>query len=541
MKRNFDEHQKNAANFVALSPISFLKRAELVYAYKPALSTGYKTRTWAETGQRCRSLALGMQGIGLGLGDTVAVLLPNSPAVFEAHFAVPMAGAVLSTINVRLEAETLAYIFEHSDAKVVITDQSFATILEEVFAITKKITVIAVCDDEKFLPDFADYSFEKLAAGPAMEIFPLPHDEWQALALNYTSGTSGQPKGVIYHHRGAYLMAMATIAAWSLPQNPTYLSVVPMFHCNSWNHPWAMAVIGGHMIFTPNFAPETLLGLIETKGVTHFGAAPIVLQMIVDSDSAKTRHFSPPIQVMTAGAPPPPSVLERARALGFNVMQVYGLTETYGHISQCLWNDTWADLPPDQLGKKQAMQGVPFPMVEDIRLIDRQTKVTAPKDGETIAEIAIRSNTMMKGYYKDIKATEEAFEDGWFWSGDAAIQHPDGYIQIKDRLKDVIISGGENISSVEVEAVLHRHPAVALASVVARHDEKWGEVPCAFVELRQGFEVTESELISFCRQHLAGFKTPKSVLFETIQKTATGKIKKFQLRERAKEIFTLKS
>ena len=333
-------------------------------------------------------------------------------------------------------------------------------------------------------------------------------------------------------------MAMSTIAAWSLPQNPTYLAVVPMFHCNGWNHPWAMAILGGHMIFSPDYAPETLLDLMETKAVTHFGAAPIVLQMIAECDAAKARHFSPPIQVMTAGAPPPPSVLERARALGFQVMQVYGLTETYGHIAQCLWNENWGDLPPAELAKKQAMQGVPFPMVEEIALIDRETKIHAPKDGKTIGEIAIRSNTVMKGYYKDKEATALAFEDGWFWSGDAAVQQDDGYLQIKDRLKDVIISGGENISSVEVEAVLHRHPAVGVASVVARYDAKWGEVPCAFVELRAGQTLTEDALIRFCRDHLAGFKVPKSVIFEPIPKTATGKIQKFQLRARVKQIFT---
>ncbi|KRO87652.1 MAG: AMP-binding protein [Proteobacteria bacterium] len=538
MLQNFEDHPKTAANFVALSPISFLKRAALVYGARPALTTGHESRTWAEVSQRSRAFSAALQAMDIGLGDTVAVLLPNSAALFEAHFSVPLAGAVLNTINTRLEAETIAYILVHSDAKLLITDHSFAKLLKTAFDICPKIPVIAVSASGVPLPEFAQYDYETMVSGQAAPDYVLPQDEWQALALNYTSGTSGRPKGVIYHHRGAYLMAMSTIAAWSLPQNPTYLAVVPMFHCNGWNHPWAMAILGGHMIFSPDYAPETLLDLMETKAVTHFGAAPIVLQMIAECDAAKARHFSPPIQVMTAGAPPPPSVLERARALGFQVMQVYGLTETYGHIAQCLWNENWGDLPPAELAKKQAMQGVPFPMVEEIALIDRETKIHAPKDGKTIGEIAIRSNTVMKGYYKDKEATALAFEDGWFWSGDAAVQQDDGYLQIKDRLKDVIISGGENISSVEVEAVLHRHPAVGVASVVARHDAKWGEVPCAFVELRAGQTLTEDALIRFCRDHLAGFKVPKSVIFEPIPKTATGKIQKFQLRERVKQIFT---
>jgi fatty-acyl-CoA synthase len=364
----------------------------------------------------------------------------------------------------------------------------------------------------------------------------LPQDENQALALNYTSGTSGKPKGVVYHHRGAYLMAMGTVAGWSLPQHPTYLSVVPMFHCNGWNHPWAMAIVGGHVIFTRDALPEKLLAAMIAHGVTHLGAAPIVLQMLAESPHAPATPFAPRIKVLTAGAPPPPSVLERASALGLEVMQVYGLTETYGHISQCLWQEDWADLPPARQAAMQAMQGVAFPMVEDLRVVDRSTGQDVPMDGVTQGEIAIRGNTVMSGYYKDARATAEAFKDGWFWSGDAAVMHADGYVQIRDRLKDVIISGGENISSVEVEAALHRHPAVQVAAVVARPHARWGESPCAFIELRSGMDASEDEIIGFCRIHLAGFKAPKTVVFQTLPKTATGKIQKYLLREAAKAL-----
>ena len=342
---------------------------------------------------------------------------------------------------------------------------------------------------------------------------------------------------MIYNHRGAYLMALGTVAGWSLPQRPTYLSVVPMFHCNGWNHPWAMAIVGGHMIFAADMAPETLLHAMKDHGVTHLGAAPVILQMLCESPTAVL--FSPRVKVMTAGAPPPPSVLEKAAAIGLEVMQVYGLTETYGHISQCLWQDDWSDLAPAKQAAKQAMQGVAFPMVEGIRVVDRDTGQNVLPDGRTQGEIAIRGNTVMKGYYKDPTATEAAFRDGWLWSGDAAVVHPNGYIQIRDRLKDVIISGGENVSSVEVEAVLYRHPAIKAAAIVARPHDRWGEAHCAFVELREGAKTTEAEVIAFCRRHLAGFKTPKSVVFQELPKTATGKIQKFILRDTARALGSL--
>jgi fatty-acyl-CoA synthase len=535
MKQHYDAPMRDAANHVALSPLSFLKRAETVYAQLPATTYGEVTRTWAETGMRCRSVAAGLAALGVRPGDTVSVLSPNIPELFELHYAVPLLGAVLNTINTRLEPETVAYILNHSDSTLVIADTALAPLLRQAFAINDKTIPVIDIPDVRGAVGFGQSSYDDLTSYPPMD-WTLPVDEWQALALNYTSGTSGRPKGVIYHHRGAYLMAMGTVAGWALPPQPTYLSVVPMFHCNGWNHPWAMAIVGGHMIFTRDATPAKLLAAMASHRVTHLGAAPIVLQMLCDSPDAPTQPFDPKIKVLTAGAPPPPAILERAAALGLDVMQVYGLTETYGHISQCLWQMDWDALAAPARAEKQALQGVAFPMVEDIRVVDRTTGIDVPPDGLTQGEIAIRGNTVMKGYYKDAIATAMAFDGGWFWSGDAAVVHPDGYIQIRDRLKDVIISGGENISSVEVEAVLYRHPAISAAAVVARPHPKWGESPCAFVELRDGATATEVDVIAFCRANIAHFKAPKTVVFGALPKTATGKIQKFILRATARDM-----
>lgn len=530
MRAHFEAPAWGEANHVALSPLSFLQRAGTVYAGLPATSFNGVTRTWAEVALRVRSVASGLGARGIGTGDTVSVLSPNRPEIFELHYAVPLAGAVLNAINTRLEPETIAYILDHSDSRLVLADTSLAPLLRAAFGLMgRALPVIDIGGGA----GFAEAGYGDLVAASPTD-WALPADEGQAITLNYTSGTSGRPKGVIYHHRGASLMAMGTVAGWSLPHRPTYLSVVPMFHCNGWNHPWAIAIVGGHMIFAADMAPETLLRAITDHGVTHLGAAPVILQMLCESPAAVP--FAPKVKVMTAGAPPPPAVLEKAAALGLEVMQVYGLTETYGHISQCLWQDDWSDLAPADQAAKQAMQGVAFPMVEGIRVVERETGRDVPADGLTQGEIAIRGNTVMKGYYKDPAATEAAFQDGWFWSGDAAVLHPDGYIQIRDRLKDVIISGGENVSSVEVEAVLTRHPAIRAAAVVARPHDRWGEAPCAFVELREGAGATESEVIAFCRRHLAGFKTPKSVVFQELPKTATGKIQKFILRDTARAL-----
>lgn len=521
MRQHFEAPTWAEANHVALSPLSFLKRAEIVHATRPATTCGDVTRTWGQVSQRCRAAAGALTARGIGRGDTVSVLATNGPELFELHYAVPLTGAVLNTINTRLEPETVAYILDHSDAVLVMVDAALVQLLDRAFAILGRT-----------LPVIGLQDYEAMTTHAPMD-WTLPEDEGQAIALNYTSGTSGRPKGVIYHHRGAYLMAMGTVAGWSLQPHPTYLSVVPMFHCNGWNHPWALAIVGAHMIFVREVTPANLLSAIAHHRVTHFGAAPIVLQMLAEQ---ATEGFAAPVKVLTAGAPPPPSVLEKAARLNMQVMQVYGLTETYGHISQCLWQDGWDALPSEAQAERQAMQGVTFPMVEEIRVVDRATGLDVPMDGATQGEIAIRANTVMKGYYKDTPATVEAFKHGWFWSGDAAVVHPDGYLQIRDRLKDVIISGGENISSVEVEAVLYRHPAIQSAAVVARPHARWGESPCAFVELRPGAEASETEVIAFCRDRIAHFKAPKTVVFGPIPKTATGKIQKYLLREAARAL-----
>jgi fatty-acyl-CoA synthase len=521
MRQHFDAPDWAPANHVALSPLSFLKRAEITYATRPATTSGDVTRSWRQVAHRCRSVAGALAARGIGRGDTVSVLAQNGPELFELHYAVPLTGAVLNTINTRLEPETVAHILDHSDAALVLVDAALKPLLTQAFAVLGR--------DLPTL-DLGDY--EVLTAHPPLP-WALPENEGQAIALNYTSGTSGRPKGVIYHHRGAYLMAMGTVAAWSLPQQPTYLSIVPMFHCNGWNHPWAMAVVGGHMVFVREATPARWLSAIVQHRVTHFGAAPIVLQMLAEAASLP---FATPVKVLTAGAPPPPSVLEKAARLNMEVCHVYGLTETYGHISQCLRQEDWDALPPEAMAERQAMQGLAFPMVEEIRVVDRAMGQDVPMDGATQGEIAIRGNTVMKGYYKDAPATAQAFQDGWFWSGDAAVVHPDGYLQIRDRLKDVIISGGENISSVEVEAALSRHPAILTVAVVARPHARWGESPCAFVELREGAKATEAEIIAFCRDRIAHFKAPKTVVFGPLPKTATGKIQKFILRQSAREM-----
>ena len=535
MQQHFEAFDPVPANHVPLSPISFLNRAEDVHAHREAHVYGSVRRTWAQVGDRVRRISAALAARGIGQGDTVAVICPNIPELAELHFAVPMAGAVLNAINTRLEAETIAYILGHGDAKMVIVDAEFTPLLQAAFAINgAELPVVEIRDAQEGFDGPASYD-DLLAVDPIAGPMPLPVDEWQACCLNYTSGTSGRPKGVVYHHRGAYLMAMGTAAGWQMAHYPKYLSVVPMFHCNGWGHAWMMPIVGGTTVFTRNPAPDRILRAFKEEGITHFGGAPIILQMLADSPDKPDTPFDPPINAFTAGAPPPPAILEKMGAMGLNVEQVYGLTETYGHITQCLWQDEWNGLASGDQAERQAYQGIAMPMVEETRVIDRETGKDVPRDGATQGEIVIRGNTVMKGYYKNPHATAEAFEGGWFWSGDGAVMHPNGYIQIKDRLKDVIISGGENISSVEVEGVLYKHPDVLAAAVVAKADEKWGEVPCACVELRAGAPEDAAAIIAFCRENLAGFKTPKSVMFGELPKTSTGKIQKFVLRDRIKE------
>ncbi len=539
MQENYEKFKKVSANFVPLSPVSFLSRAEALHGARTAVIYGDLQRSWAEMAARVRAVAAGLVAMGIGKGDTVSVLCPNIPELFELHFALPLSGAVMNTLNTRLEPRTIAYVLSHADTKAVIVDRELIPLLTRAFEeLGQTLPVIEIADPNANVSHTMggqDYEDLLQDAEPTGAL-GLPDDEWDAITLNYTSGTSGRPKGVVYHHRGAYLMALGTVAAWQNPHYPVYLSVVPMFHCNGWGHPWVIAMLGGTMVFTRTPAPDLILDTIRTHGVTHFGAAPIVLQMLAETETGATDPFEPAIKVLTAGAPPPPTVLEKTKAMGFEVMQVYGLTETYGHISMCLWQDSWEELEAGEQAQLQAQQGIALPMVEAVSVIEAETGQPVRMDGKTQGEIAVRGNTVMKGYYKDPDATAKAFQDGWFWSGDAAVVHPDGYMQIRDRLKDVIISGGENISSVEVEAILFRHPAVQMAAVVAMPHEKWGEVPCAFVELRPGAQATADDIINFCREHLAGFKTPKAVVFSELPKTSTGKIQKFQLRDAAKSM-----
>jgi fatty-acyl-CoA synthase len=526
-----------AANFVPLTPLSFLDRTAEIYPDRLALIDDERRFTWAQVRQRCLGLAAGLVHLGVKPGDVVSVLAPNPAEMFEAHFAVAMAGAVLNTINTRLDVETVAYIFDHAETRVLLLDRQFASLAEAALkrASGTQPIVIDLGGPGEDLAKTISHSEMVKSIRP--DFSPLaPQDEWQTLCLNYTSGTSGRPKGVLYHHRGAYLMALGTIAGWGLSGHPTYLYTVPMFHCNGWGHAWTMTALAATIVCCRQVSAKAINGAILQHGVTHFGGAPIVLAMLVEAAATEPTVLPHTVQAMTAGAPPPAAILERVEALGFNVMQVYGLTETYGHVVQSIWLDAWNDFDFSERAKLKARQGVCFPMAESAEIQDPDTGKILPRDGKAMGEIVLRGNTIMKGYHKDEAATEAAFAGGVFHSGDVAVQHPDGFLEIRDRFKDIIISGGENISSIEVESVLYRHPAVNMVAVVAKPDEKWGETPCAVIELKQGQSATPKELNIFCRQHLAGFKVPKTYLFEDIPKTSTGKIEKYKLRQRVRQL-----
>ncbi len=541
MLEHYQALDRCGANHVPLTPLSFLKRTADVFAEREAVIYGSRRYTWREVYDRARRLASALAARGIGRGDTVAVMAANTPEMIECHYGIAMCGAVLNTINTRLEADTVAYILGHGDARALITDSGFAdTVGEALGQLATRPLVVDIVDDQA--PSGAclgEIDYESLLAESEPDYsWQFPVDEWDALGLNYTSGTSGRPKGVVYHHRGSYLMTMGTATAWQLPMHPVYLYTVPMFHCNGWGHAWTMTMLAATVVCCRQVTARTVFDAVADHRVSHFGGAPVVLGMLVNAPAAERRAFNHPVRVMTAGAPPPAAVIEKTRELGFEVMQVYGLTETYGHITQCLWREEWNELPVAEQAEVQSWQGVALPMVEEVAVLELDGARPVPRDGLVQGEIAIRGNTVMKGYYKNPEATAEAFRGGWFRSGDAAVWREYGYIQIRDRLKDVIISGGENVSSVEVEGVIYRHPAVAAAAVVARPDEKWGEVPCAFVELKHGAELTADELTAFCRGHLAGFKTPRHVVFGELPKTATGKIQKFLLREKARGALT---
>ncbi|MFN3144127.1 MAG: AMP-binding protein [Paracoccaceae bacterium] len=531
---------KRRANYVPLTPLSHLNRAAGVFPDREALVYGGQRLTYRQYHARVSQLASALVGAGVGSGDVVATLLPNIPAQAEAHFGVPAMGAVLNTINIRLDVDTVAYIFGHGGAKLVLVDTQFIGLAEAAIAQMDGPgpQIVEVADPQAGYPATGRYAeYEAfIAAGDPGFAWRFPEDEWESLALNYTSGTTGRPKGVVYHHRGAYLMTMGTVISWRMTLYPRFLTIVPLFHCNGWNHTWMMPMLGGTVVCCRDVTAKAIYDAVADEGVTHFGGAPIVLNAIVNASPEDQRAFSHTVEVFTAGAPPAAATLAAIEALGFHVTQVYGLTETYGHVTECLWNhDEWGHLEGDARAAIKARQGVLMPMMEDITVVD-SAMTPVPPDATTQGEIVIRGNSVMKGYLKNPEATEEAFAGGYFHSGDIAVKHPDGHLQIADRAKDIIISGGENVSSVEVEGTLMHHPAVLLCAVVAKPDDKWGEVPCAFVELKPGREATEADLIAFARERLAGFKTPKKVVFQDLPKTSTGKIQKFELRAVARTL-----
>jgi fatty-acyl-CoA synthase len=537
---------KNNANYTALSPISFLERAAFVYPEKLATINGDVRRNWGEVYDRCRLVASALNKRGYGKGDTISIIAPNINEHFEAHFAIPMSGAVLNSINTRLDAETIAFIMQHAETKVLFVDKEFSLVVDKALHMVPNRPLVIDIEDVNFagtdgMRAIGSMTYEELLAeGDADYEIPRLEDEWDAITLNYTSGTTGDPKGVVYHYRGAYLNAISNVMSWNMEDHPAYLWTLPMFHCNGWCFPWSIAAKAGVSVSLRHVVAEDIYNSIRENKVTHFCGAPIVLNMLNSVDDSMKAGIEHEVKVMTAGAPPPASVIQGMEEMGIKVTHVYGLTETYGPSVGCAWKDEWNDQTEEQKARLKARQGVKSPMLEDLMVADPETLEPVAKDGETIGEIFMRGNLVMKGYLKNPSTTDAAFEGGWFRSGDLAVWHLDGYIDIKDRSKDVIISGGENISSIEVEDILYRHPKVNEVAVVARADEKWGETPCAFIALTSGCEagvdITENDIIEFCRSNMANFKTPKTVIFGELPKTSTGKVQKFLLRQQANEL-----
>jgi fatty-acyl-CoA synthase len=540
MPHIFDQDlPRNEANFTPLSPLSFIQRTAEIYPQRLAVIHGELRLTWSELYARCRRLGSALAANGVGKGDTVAVMLPNTPPMVEAHFGVPMAGAVLNALNTRLDAETIAFMLDHGEAKVVIVDPEFAGVMKKAVGLRKEKRPLLVIDVEDALytgpaERAGTIGYEAFVAGGDADFeWKLPADEWDAIALNYTSGTTGNPKGVVYSHRGATANAISNILEWDMPKHPVYLWTLPMFHCNGWCFPWTVAARAGVNVCLRKVEAKAILDAVKAHGVTHYCGAPIVHGLLVNASEEMKRGLPTGVKAMVAGAAPPASMIEGMERMGFDLTHVYGLTEVYGPATVCPKHDEWNDMDIGERARLNARQGVRYHLQRDACVIDPQTMQPVPMDGETMGEIMFRGNIMMKGYLKNPAATQEAFAGGWFHTGDLAVQYPDGYIKIKDRSKDIIISGGENISSIEVEDVLYRHPDVLAAAVVAKPDERWGETPCAFVELKAGATATREDIVAHCKKHLAGFKVPRAVVFGELPKTSTGKIQKFELRKQA--------
>ncbi len=526
------------ANFAAMTPLSFIERAALVYPDQLAVVHGELRQTWSQTYRRCRQLGSALQQLGVGKNDTVAVMLPNTPPMVEAHFGVAMAGAVLNALNTRLDPEAIAFMLDHGEAKVILVDAEFAPVMAKALALRQATSPVTVVDVEDVVFDgpaasIGSMTYEALlATGDPEFAWAYPASEWDAIALNYTSGTTGNPKGVVYHHRGATTNAISNILEWDMPKHAVYLWTLPMFHCNGWCFPWTLAARAAVNVCLRKVDAQLIFELMRAHGVTHYCGAPIVQSMLVNAPDAMKVGVPSGVKAMVAGAAPPASMIEGMEAMGFDLTHTYGLTEVYGPATACAKHAVWDQADIGERARLNARQGVRYHLERDVRVLDPETMQPVPWDGETMGEIMFKGNIVMKGYLKNPKATQEALAGGWFHSGDLAVQYPDGYIKIKDRSKDIIISGGENISSIEVEDVLYRHPAVLAAAVVAKPDPKWGETPCAFVELKAGAEVSAAEIVAHCKSHLANFKVPKAVEFGELPKTSTGKIQKFELRKR---------
>ncbi len=530
---------RNPANYEPLTPLTFLPRSAEVYPDKTAIIHGDLRYTYREFYARARRLASALKARGIGEGDTVSMMAPNIPAVLEAHFGVPMIGAVLNTLNTRLDAPALAFILDHGECRLLLTDREFSPLIKEALSLAKVKPIVIDIDDAfaeggEFIGDMGYEAF--LATGDPEFEWKGPADEWQAISLNYTSGTTGDPKGVVYHHRGAYLAAMGNSVSWSLPKHPVYLWTLPMFHCNGWCFPWTLTAVGGTHVCLRKIEASAIYHEMQRCQVDHMCGAPIILSMLINASPEDKAKAPSGVKFMVAAAPPPATVLAEMDSMGFDVTHVYGLTETYGPAVLCDWNSDWDSRQVEDRAALKARQGVRYHALAGLEVMDPETMSPVPNDGNTMGEVMLRGNLIMKGYLKNPKTTQASFKDGWFHSGDLGVVHEDGYLELRDRSKDIIISGGENISTIEVEGVLYKHPAVLEAAVVARPDEKWGETPCAFVVLRQGASATADDIIKFCRENMAHFKCPKTVVFEELPKTSTGKVQKFVLRERARNL-----